>query len=319
MGSAAVTGERFDSNYHEAARQASERGSPGRGVVRMMEWVGNRDPWIAVTSGERLLFLLLRHHREYGLLVKTLSDTRLRLGGRFTDLTNFLVGSSILHLMQRMVKLAKDVMSEQDERLDQVRVLRLRLSDILLTPLEYGDDFGDLVQETLTSAEQSTREPKRGLRDRLAKHGQGDCYSCGRAFGVTPAGGDEPLARTTDHVWPRALGGDTALENLLSACHDCNNAKEHLAAWQMAWLQPAVFTDHDGARGLKGLRRENRMALHMRAAMAYAGQNGSTLKEAYLAIGPRIDPIRIDDGQGYDFFNLRVHDEARTNVIWTPA
>ncbi|HVJ01855.1 MAG TPA: HNH endonuclease, partial [Sphingomonas sp.] len=121
---------------------------------------------------------------------------------------------------------------------------------------------------------------------------------------------EEPLARTADHVWPRALGGDTSVENLLSACHKCNNAKEHLAAWQMAWLQPAVFSDSDGGNGLKGLRRENRIALHMRAAMAYAHQNGSTLRDAYLTIGPRIEPIRLDDGQSFDFFNLRVQMKA---------
>ncbi|WP_022685446.1 HNH endonuclease [Sphingomonas phyllosphaerae] len=285
----------------------------------MIEFIGPKDAWVESTSGERLLFMLLRHHREYAFLVKTLSGSGLRLGGRFSDMSNFFVGASVLHLMQRMVKLAKDVIAEQDGRLDQVRVLRARMFDVLITPLEYGGDMGALVQEVLASAEQSTKELKPGLRDRVAKHGPPDCYSCGRTFGVTPPGETDPLARTADHVWPRALGGDSRFDNLLPACKDCNNAKEHIAAWQMAWLQPAVFTESHGNGGLKGLRRENRMALHMRAAMAYANQNGSTLRDAYLAIGPRIDPARLDDDQGYDFFNLRVHDEARTNVFWTPA
>lgn len=285
----------------------------------MIEFIGDEDPWVATTAGERLLFMLLRHHREYDFLVKTLTGAQLRLGGRFADMSNFFVGSSVLHLMQRMVKLAKDVVGERDERLDQVHLLRSRLCDVLITPLEFGGHFGDLVQEILVSAEQSTKDIKPGLRDRLAKHGRPDCYSCGREFGVTAEGDDEPLVRTADHVWPRSLGGDTSVENLLLACHACNNAKEHIAAWQMAWLQPAVFTESDGGTGLRGLRRENKMALHMRAAMAYAHQNGSTLRDAYLAIGPRVDPVRLDDDQGFDFFNLRVHDEVRTNVIWTPA
>lgn len=285
----------------------------------MIEFIGPSAPWVEATSGERLLFMLLRDHQEYAFLVKTLTGSGLRLGGRFVDMSNFFVGASVLHLMQRMVKLAKDVIAAEDERLVQVRVLRARMCDVLITPLEYGGDMGALVQEVLTSAEHSAKDLKAGLRDRVSKHGPAECYSCGRTFGVTPPGETEPLARTADHVWPRALGGDTRFENLLPACLKCNNAKEHLAAWQMAWLQPAVFTDSDGNTGLKGLRRENRMALHMRAAMTYANQNGSTLRDAYLAIGPRIDPIRLDDDQGYDFFNLRVHDEARTNVVWTPA
>jgi len=285
----------------------------------MIEFVGSEDPWVEATSGERLLFLLLRNHREYAFLAKALTSTGLRLGGRFADMSNFFIGTSVLHLMQRMVKLAKNVIVQEEERPDQVRALRARMCDVLITPLEYGGDMGDLVQEVLTSAENSAKDLKAGLRDRVAKHGLSECYSCGRTFGVTYAEDPEPLARTADHVWPRALGGDTTFENLLPACKKCNNAKEHIAAWQMAWLQPAVFTESDGNSGLTGLRRENRIALHMRAAMTYASQNGSSLRDAYLALGPRIDPIRLDDGQGYDFFNLRVHDEARTNVIWTPS
>ncbi|MFZ2998549.1 MULTISPECIES: hypothetical protein [unclassified Sphingobium] len=52
--------------------------------------------------------------------------------------------------------------------------------------------------------------------------------------------------------------------------------------------------------------------------MSYAQVNGSSLKDALLAIGPREAPVRIDADQGYDFFNLRVHDVDRTSVNWTP-
>ena len=48
--------------------------------------------------------------------------------------------------------------------------------------------------------------------------------------------------------------------------------------------------------------------------MTYAHKNGSTLRDALLAIGPREPPVRIDPDQGYDFFNLRVHDDIRTSV-----
>jgi len=79
-----------------------------------------------------------------------------------------------------------------------------------------------------------------------------------------------------------------------------------------------VFADTDAQSGITGLTREVKIALHIRAAATYASNNGSSLREALIAIGPRESVVRIDVDQGYDFFNLRVHDVAATNVNWNP-
>ena len=286
----------------------------------MIDLISDGDPWVSETSGERLLFMLLQNHLEWRFLADTLQGTGLRLGRRFSSLTSFFVGASILHLQQRLLRLAHDVREQYPlDRSQQVTTLRARSCDtIQLTPLEYKGDFGVFIEEVLASAEQMPKEPSRGLKRTVIRNSPNYCYSCGREFGAFFEDAPEGLKPTVDHVWPRALGGDTIEANLLPACGACNSAKGHIAAWQMAWIQPIVFADIDEAHALGSLAKEAKMALHVRAAMSYAQQNGSSLKEAFLAIGPREPPVRIDSEQGFDFFNLRVHDESRTSVTWTP-
>jgi hypothetical protein len=287
----------------------------------MIEMLGDIDPWVGTTSGERLLFMLLRNHQEWRALADALKNAKLRLGRRYDDLSSFFVGAAVLHLQQRLLRLAHDVREAVPERWQQALELRSQACDIIqLTPIEYSGDYAAFVEEVLTSAEQMPKEPSPGLKRFVIKNGPETCYSCGRLFGAIYEDGPAPngLKATADHFWPRAFGGDTIEENLLPACGSCNSAKGHIAAWQMAWIQPVVFADVDEANGLKSLPREVKMALHVRAAISYAQKNGSTLRDAFLAIGPREPPVRIDANQGYDFFNLRVHDDISTGVNWTP-
>lgn len=287
----------------------------------MIEMLGDLDPWKTTTSGERLLFMLLQNHLEWQALADALKGAKLRLGRRYDSLSRFFVGASVLHLQQRLLRLAHDVRDQVPDRWQQAVELRRRACDVIqLTPIEYSGDFGALIEEILTSAEQMPKEPSSFMKQFVIQNGPKACYSCGRLFGAIYEDGPAPdgLKATADHIWPRALGGDTIEENLLPACPSCNSAKGHIAAWQMAWVQPVVFADVDEINGLKSLQREVKMALHVRAAMTYAQENGSTLRDAFLAIGPREPPKRIDAEQGYDFFNLRVHDDIRTNVNWTP-
>ncbi|MEW9525964.1 HNH endonuclease [Agrobacterium radiobacter] len=289
----------------------------------MIEFIDDAEPWRPTTSGERLLFLLLANHKEARFLSESLAGSDLRFARRYNDWSNFLVGASLLHLQQRLIKLGNDVREKSpSDRMDQLKELRARICDIVqLTPIEYEGDFGELIQEVLVSAEQMHKEPPQNLK-RSVLRSSPTCYSCGRNFGSVYENDEdakEGLRATADHVWPRALGGDSTEDNLLPACTSCNSTKGHLATWHMAWLQPIVFSDVDGEHAPPPVPREVQMALHMRAATSYARANGTTLRDAFLAIGPRDRPEKIDSEQGYDFFNMRVHNETRTMVKWIPG
>jgi len=286
----------------------------------MIEFIADTQLWRPSTSGERLLFLLLTNHKEARYLSESLTGSGLRFARRYRDWSNFLVGASLLHLQQRLIKLAHDIREALPGRLDQLRELRARTCDVVqLTPIEYGADFGELIQEVLTSAEQMHRNIPDAVRKAVTNTLSPHCYSCGRLFGAVFEDAKEGLKATADHVWPRALGGDSVEENLLPACESCNSTKGHLATWHMAWIQPIVFADVDENNGPPPVPREVQLALHMRASLAYARANGTTLRDAFITIGPRDRPVKIDQDQGYDFFNMRVHDEGRTMVKWIPS
>lgn len=58
----------------------------------------------------------------------------------------------------------------------------------------------------------------------LARDGR-RCVYCGRA----PA---DEVFLVMDHVVPRAAGGADALENLVTACDDCNSGKGAKSIWR---------------------------------------------------------------------------------------
>lgn len=287
----------------------------------MIDLLTDNDPWIATTSGERLLFLLLRHHSDWRALSAALKTANVQMARRYDGLTNFFVGASVLHLQQRLIRHGQDIRELYPfDRTQQVTEMTARMQEVIgLGSASYSGDYATLVDEVLTSAEQLDKPMPPGLKKAIKRTGPNHCHSCGLAFGIVPENGTQVLMATADHAWPRALGGDTIESNLIPTCDICNSRKGHIAAWQMAWIQPVVFSDADETNSLRVFPRELKIGLHIRAAMAYAQANGSTLKDAFLAIGPREELVRIDPGQGYDFFNLRVHDPARTNVDWIPA
>ncbi|WPE22656.1 hypothetical protein ShzoTeo12_38730 (plasmid) [Shinella zoogloeoides] len=64
-----------------------------------------------------------------------------------------MVGASLLHLQQRLIKLGNDVREKlTSDRMDQLKELRARTCDVVqLTHIEYDGDFGELIQEILES------------------------------------------------------------------------------------------------------------------------------------------------------------------------
>lgn len=63
------------------------------------------------------------------------------------------------------------------------------------------------------------------LRQVVLERDEWRCRYCGRRVILHWHDAPPPLAATMDHVIPRAAGGRTCPENLVTACRTCNEAK----------------------------------------------------------------------------------------------
>ena len=72
----------------------------------------------------------------------------------------------------------------------------------------------------------------------IIKRDSHQCQYCGRRTGLM----------TADHIMPKALGGEESWENLVCACHECNNRKGDLSLKQSGMRllkkpkRPSYFT-----------------------------------------------------------------------------
>jgi hypothetical protein len=278
--------------------------------------VGLESPWVASSFGEMLLFLLLRYHRELPLLADSIGELGVSLCGRGEDFADFYLGSAVMNIHMRLVKLAVDIREERERLDDQIALFRVRAaSRFELSHLTYGADLDDLARVAVRCAEMSARSNvPPSMTHAAAAETAGRCYSCGLYF--TDQDDGRPLVRTGDHVWPASLGGDTTLANMLPACDRCNQAKQHMAVWQMSWLQPEVYSGSKWPTGSVVMPRAMKMALHTRAAFDHAHIAGSTLKTAFLALGAREELEVIDDDSSIDFFNMRVLPARKSSTDW---
>lgn len=61
---------------------------------------------------------------------------------------------------------------------------------------------------------------------------RGVCAYCGRAVGAG--------SLTMDHVVPVARGGRSVKGNVVAACKECNNKKQHLTPAEQLLMKPAL-------------------------------------------------------------------------------
>lgn len=60
---------------------------------------------------------------------------------------------------------------------------------------------------------------KHNLKRRVWIRDKYTCHYCGEKNLITP---------TVDHIIPRSLGGEWSMENLVTACQDCNKIKGNI-------------------------------------------------------------------------------------------
>lgn len=227
-------------------------------------------------------------------------------------LTHFAISDACTRLARRAAKVLAQSMGD-GAVVEQFRDSVTReIKQYCVMPMGMGFSdpalsiFANLAFDCAKAGRQSISPSTRSDIDRATRVRAGDvkCYVCGTGLSK-----GYPL----DHLWPRSLGGVSSEDNLLPVCEPCNSRKKDRISWDVF----GVVFDHalmgqtdDGARLAA-------MALQRRAATALAERNLSTLKEAFVLLGPvglreKIDPD-IDDPW---FFNNTVHDRSVLPHLW---
>ena len=133
------------------------------------------------------------------------------------------------------------------------------------------------------------------------------CYLCGNNVSFSDENDDR--AYTADHIWPVSFGGESIIENLLPACRQCNGQhKRDFATWAMTNIQAIILRMNPSEDDFRRVQGMHRFALHHRRVQQLAIDDGLSLKEAYLRIGPSGDLRSIDPNDVAHFFNLANYD-----------
>jgi hypothetical protein len=132
------------------------------------------------------------------------------------------------------------------------------------------------------------------------------CYMCGKSLDFNQ--NDPVRGYTLEHIWPRSYGGDSIEENFLPACQSCNSRKKsNFATWAMPAIQSLLYGIAPEEQRLEEIHGSFKFSLHYRAAQERAMQKRSTLKDAFLEIGPWTSTRFVDADDVSDFFNLENH------------
>lgn len=174
--------------------------------------------------------------------------------------------------------------------------------------LDTGGKLFRLLSDALAN---SDTEIASGVGHRLADFARERhhwCYICGISLDFS--GAPQRCSFTLDHLWPRAYGGQSVEANLLPACQDCNEKKGSAALWVASDIHAAFLGVNVPAGTLAKLKSERRIALYRRAGVNLAVRRGTTLKKAFLTLGPWAQVSTYDNDAVAEMFNMRIHDDS---------
>ncbi|VTS08014.1 HNH endonuclease [Tuwongella immobilis] len=200
--------------------------------------------------------------------------------------------------------------------------------------LQFKQQLYDITTETmLASLEKTAKSKLTNLVERavLATYGnvsdadkkilRGEvgrnprCYLCNQMLEMRldtePSDEHRKRAVEYEHVWPRAFGGNTEIENLALSCHDCNQRKANFANWAMVDIQSLVLGFNPSGNALEKIPGLRRFAMLSYAAHRMASKESLSLKAAHLRLQNRVAVPRVQrTADVADFFNLLGHTES---------
>jgi hypothetical protein len=257
---------------------------------------------LLVTDGERLCDLLNHKHLDGNAWLEL--ELLLSRTGRNAALVEFFRELTAVTLAGRIV-VAGQSLSEQHEIDTPIfnKLFLEHLQYVLAIPNREMDEVFRFSRRAVSAALET---PSRGLLRQVrgwAELRHPRCYMCNVAMDFENSGKHTFI--TLDHVWPRAYGGNSTLDNMMPACLSCNTKKKrHFATWAMPAIQSLLLGLKPAEQRLLEIDGSFKFALHYRAAHRFAVKNRCSRKDAYLSIGPWADVRMRDDDDVADFFNL---------------
>ena len=182
------------------------------------------------TSGERLFDWILarythRHVSEKSWIGCMAEDFRMEL----IDFEELLLRSSSLMFLRRVIRNANWYL-ETFDGLDELEIRRRFDRDYLGDVLAIKrHERPQLVKLVFDAAIASQKVIPRRLRRSLEKHATDRNQRCeiGGCI-INYSFVDTPDSLSLDHIWPRALGGESEQWNLRVACLSCNSQRKDL-------------------------------------------------------------------------------------------
>lgn len=261
--------------------------------------------WRPVTEGESL-FLRLFEGLGHRVVLQGPDDVGLDFllaPSRFRDFTRL---AATLEVFLRCVRRVTEFY-EAESHMPPATLGSILGREVGLPARLYRD------RQFCESAKQTGRIVATRLRPKSIEHNamrteRPYCYLCGIPLTKTRGAHDQ---FTIEHLWPLSLGGSTIEDNLLPACKNCNDSRQHFITW--AW-GPVQSTYH-ARSGTEPPPRDLRLSLALaRLMLVAAGRPGAarllTLKEAAKTITPVVPSLNIATGRRYLYFELFSQIEA---------
>lgn len=264
---------------------------------------------MAATDGERLCNFI--NHRllasaPWASLASALGST-----GRPSELVDFYRQITAVGLTGRLVAAGKSLQKTvplYDPAFKREFYLLLR--DYVGIPNRLQDEAYRFAFKAVQAALESVKGSTLNQIYNFAIRKHPNCYMCGAPLDFTNHANH--AFYTCEHIWPQAYGGNSIVENLLPACHSCNNQKkQHFATWAMPAIQSLVLGLSPAGDRLQEIDGSFKFAIHYRTAQNFAISRRITLKEAFLRLGPWQEVRVRDENDIVDVFNLENHDQER--------
>lgn len=259
-----------------------------------------------VTSGEILFQYIIKE-----VIGRTrISDVQqldlLQIGGRLDDFYEYYVGVFAANILRRCIKKAERVVQEIDnESLHQKAMVRYFQESLEIPKNSNSGNLDRLAALVLDAELKSRKDISPSTRKIVTPKFQCECYVCGRYISVNHT--NINLRLELEHIWPQCYGGDSIPENLIPACHECNNEKSHLLLWQNFHLHSFTLKPNPSPDELTSIQRKEKIAKHRRNYFEIACAKKISLKDAASELGT-IDTrnmMPMDKDDAIDFFNFK--------------